>query len=975
MHEKLLDSARELREPQPSSAARRPRADPSSRTGRCARLGCRVSEVPSADEAEYVLIRQTASKFHGLAEVRREAVKTLFGTAEQYWLHFIDATETSVAPARVRPEDLPGGAATCRPISCPASLLAQGQLRGSIEAVRARLEAYWLRAENRHGQLDNDPVRPLRHQEVLVEFLHRDPAARRLLVADEVGLGKTIEMALLLRRLFREDPDLRVAYVTRGGLVSNVVDEFVRLGFTNFYLYANAEIKGDAASAFVTMPSLLPAGKRFVVSIHKLGHGKNADKQWAILGDTRFDMVIVDECHNLRAYASSDGPAEQKFFRVIRRLLEKHVTPEGRVYFLSGTPHQGNSEVFLNLGALLCGLDGKATAAERRTALNGKVVFRIKEEIVDWDDKPLFPRRDVQPVTSVSAPANYRELLDDIGHYFDAAAEAASSSSARGLAFVKSQALQFAASSPKAGFAYLLRRYVRYFLAADSRSKVLGWVEQVVPYRDREDWTAKDILAEWELPAAENDDDDDDALSDDVGALGADSERLRLRALLDRYSEVLREPAARAKFDAVARLVEQHDEPFVIFSQALDTVYDLRRRFIARGIDVELIVGGQSPGERAAAIRRFREGVGRRVLVSSAAGTEGLNLQVARRIVHFDLPWNPMVLEQRVGRVHRIGSVDTILIDTILLEGSRERDIYERLDLRLREIVKSLAESPEDQARLYRRILTGIEADELKRFFEGARDPDDLGALVAASRESVRRVDEELGGARARIAEADRGRATMDHLVRALLGRQVVVRGTERLTYTTVDYDAETQKLARRVMDVDTYRGGARVLVFDRSAAAMLQRTREETGGLGNGLVDDWFRQASRVEDERAYELRSVVWMKAPKGMDLPAAPGAVLVYATALVGTEGGATVSAARELRMRAFALGSTADARELSGAELERLVWDAQWAAAGPSPMRADLVARDRELRSRLREQGGGSATTRCAVWPLAAIGYRS
>ena len=132
------------------------------------------------------------------------------------------------------------------------------------------------------------------------------------------------------------------------------------------------------------------------------------------------------------------------------------------------------------------------------------------------------------------------------------------------------------------------------------------------------------------------------------------------------------------KFTKLFEIVDATPEPIVVFSQAVDTVYELEQRLSQAGYEVYRITGDMALEDRRPAILGFRTSTNpRRLLLSSAAGGVGINLQVARVAVHFDLPWNPMVLEQRVGRVHRIGSTKTIIVETILLRGSREAEVFD----------------------------------------------------------------------------------------------------------------------------------------------------------------------------------------------------------------------------------------------------------------------------------------------------------
>ena len=267
---------------------------------------------------------------------------------------------------------------------------------------------------------------------------------------------------------------------------------------------------------------------------------------------------------------------------------------------------------------------------------------------------------------------------------------------------MKSHALQYAASSPKAGFAFLLRRYLRHFAGETDKKTLLGWVKLLIPYRHRSaNQRPEDLLEELRKLVKEDESvygEEDDDLNDSVGPAGADEmrqeEKQRLSKLLRQYASLMLSPQAEAKFDILKELLEEADEPFVVFAQSVDTVFEIKHHVEKLGIQCCVIVGGQDPSERRKAIEDFTNPgrLGRRVLVSSAAGGEGINLQIARRLIHFDLPWNPMVLEQRIGRVHRIGTSDTIIVDTLLLKDSREADIYLRLTARLLHIVTALTE-------------------------------------------------------------------------------------------------------------------------------------------------------------------------------------------------------------------------------------------------------------------------------------------
>ena len=449
----------------------------------------------------------------------------------------------------------------------------------------------------------------------------------------------------------------------------------------------------------------------------------------------------------------------------------------------------------------------------------------------------------------------YNGLLDDIAKFFDWLQANGGGSQGRALGFVKSHALQYAASSPKAGFAFLLRRLLRHFDDDFPEKTLLEWVGLLIPYRHwSETQKPQNLLRELRKSVAETESDDeaDDDLGSSVGPTGAGrlrgEERTQLGRLLKRYASQLSKPEANAKFEVLSERLLSADEPFVVFAQSVDTVYEVKRFVERQGIPCCLIVGGQDPTERRRTIDQFTSSgrLGRRVLVSSSAGGEGINLQVSRRLIHFDLPWNPMVLEQRIGRVHRIGTVDTVVVDTILLKDSREADIYERLMRRLLAIVTDLTDDESLRGQYFRRIMAGIPLEDLRELFGGDIEDDAaIGRAVDAGREHVEQVDKELRQHRVAELPEDRGRAKMDHLVELLERSGSIEKTSESVAYSRVVFDDESESFravresARRFAIKDGRRRvPERWLVFNREAATRAPSVaRDNSGGIDHPIV------------------------------------------------------------------------------------------------------------------------------------------
>ena len=944
-------------------------------------------------QPEYVVFRGRPN--WGIAQVQSEGAG-LFG--QEQWLAVSDISPNNPErrAARIQVPDSFIDSIEPEPCTTPAVQIASGALPVEhTEEHFRRLAAYWLQAENRQGQLDSLPVLQLRHQTSLVEFLSRPDAPREVLIADEVGLGKTVELGLLLARLRAANPKLRILYVTPGGLVTNVVDEFKNMGLEDSWVFANNEL--DEAKYPPARMGREGHDPWVVASLHRLGLGSNAATR---LKDTMWDIVIADECHRLRMYGTGDGQTAQKWFRLVEQIVNSHLSENGRVYFLSGTPHQGNREVFLNLVAMMCRLGRQATQQEQERALAGRVIYRTKEEVRDWDDRPVFPKRNIREPRYAENPPEYNRLLSDIAGFFGWLQLNGGGTQGRALGFVKSHALQYAASSPKAGFAFLLRRLLRYFDGEVPEKRLLEWVELLIPYRH---WSSKQrpdsLLTELRKSVADTDSDHDadSDLGSSVGPAGSaklhQEERTKLVALLKRFASLLSKPEANAKFEVLMDRLLAVDEPFVVFAQSVDTVYEVKRYVEAQGIPCCLIVGGQDPAERRRMIDEFTGAgrLGRRVLVSSSAGGEGINLQTSRRLIHFDLPWNPMVLEQRIGRVHRIGTVDTVIVDTILLKDSREADIYERLMQRLLAIVTDLTEDEAQQAQYFRRIMAGIPLETLRALFGGdiGDEGEAIGRAVDAGKAHVDQVDAELR--RHRVAELpeDRGRATMEHLI-DLLERSGKIEGTgESVAYRQVEFEDESQefravgKSARRFVVRDGRKQvPERWMVFDREASTRAPSVaRENSGGIDHpivGIALQSIRTPEVVDGANALTVGVGVFDRdylelLSEGAEEPVV---ILSYVSArLVGDH-----YFGHELHI--FAVSESSPAVERLGREdgelIERIVWD-NLRYEGPglacpelgNTLATRLVEEDARIREELgenvREEGGRWVG---AVWPVAA-----
>lgn len=558
-----------------------------------------------------------------------------------------------------------------------------------------RLAAWFLVCEDRQARLRAQPVATLAHQASLVSHVLSQPNLNRVLIADEVGLGKTVEAGLIIKNLIDTKPGLRVLYLAPARLVRNVRREFDRLN-----LPFRQWVSGDDQDATLRDQCI-------VASIHRAVHQAHSQK---VLATPIWDVIIVDECHHLSDWEPGGGkPVRQ--YKLVQDLLEgQH--PDTRLILMSGTPHQGHPARFQNLLALL------KAKGEPDTALAGRVIYRTKDDVRDWDGNPLFPKRQVNPPQVIDLGAAHRAWLEHIHDFYVPPFDPLRQGGRRRAAGWRcAQALQWATSSVHAGLGYLVRQAIR--LQWDlNRFQLTEAIKAIRPYRlgpenEPVDVIFRRIQKEVARQLDAGDVEDIEEVEADEEAWQPDHELLA--ALLDEGVRILRDSGDekwRLIYDRI--LKPAGDDKVVLFAQPIETVTVLAR-FLERetGRSPALIIGDQSENARQAEIENFWRPNGPQFLVSSRAGGEGINLQVARHLIHVDVPWNPMELEQRVGRVHRFGSRQKIIVDTVVAKDSREVDMYRVAREKLHDIASTLVPSDRFE-HLFERVMSLLPPEELQ---------------------------------------------------------------------------------------------------------------------------------------------------------------------------------------------------------------------------------------------------------------------
>jgi superfamily II DNA or RNA helicase len=585
-----------------------------------------------------------------------------------------------------------------RPLTSPASLLnalpsGENWPSHSRRSV-GRLQAHFLICEDPQRRMDAREVETLSHQVSLVRHVLHNESLRRVMIADEVGLGKTVEAGLIIRELLEQRPELRILYLAPARLVNNVLSEFDRLKLP----FRRWSAQGADARLSDNM---------VVASIHRAVHKGHFD---SIAQSKPWDVIIVDECHHLSAW-EQDGGKPSQAYKLVQALIERQ-GDSGRVILMSGTPHQGHQTRFENLLALL------KLSGEDSRMLTGRVIYRTKDDIRDWDGNPVFPNRQVNEPVIVNLGPQHRTWMDAIHDFYRPPPESSMGQARRrATGWRCAQAMQWAASSPQAGLGYLTRQAVRANWKS-SDPTLRDALAALRPYRlgstdEPVDALYQRIYAEIDRQDREDDVDDiEDFIPGDPRDSGSAA---GLKRLISQGIDLVRN-AGDDKWLIIWNqlLAGAAGEKAVLFAQPIETVSALAR-FLERatGRAPAMIIGGQDDTQRQEQVAAFKRLDGPQFLVSSRAGGEGINLQVSRRLIHIDVPWNPMDMEQRVGRVHRFGSKETIIVDTVVVEDSREADAFRIAREKLKLITRTLVE-PERFEAVFSRVMCLVSQDELQ---------------------------------------------------------------------------------------------------------------------------------------------------------------------------------------------------------------------------------------------------------------------
>src|SRR5208283_3379352 len=620
-------------------------------------------------------------------------------------------------------------------------------------------------------------VDALPHQITAVygEMLPRQPL--RFLLADDPGAGKTIMAGLLIKELLIRGDLHRCLIVCPGNLAEQWQDELYQRFQLPFEILTNDKLESARTGNWFAENSMA------ICRLDKLSRDEDVQ---AKLANTDWDLIICDEAHKMSATYLGNEVKYTKRYRLGQLLgqLTRHLL------LMTATPHNGKEEDFQLFLALLDAdrFEGRDRDGVHTVDASDLMRRLVKEQLLKFDGKPLFPERRAYTVSyKLSDPeaALYKSVTDYVRDEFNRADSLENEGRKGTIGFALTILQRRLASYPEAILQSLRRRRERLErrLREEQILKRGGDLQDSdvgkVPDLTDEDIDELDDAPDDEVEQVEETVVDQATAARTITELEAEIEILnRLETLALR----VRRSGTDKKWEELSGLLQNHAEMFdahghrrklVIFTEHRDTLNYLSEKLRAIVVPEALVTihGGMGREDRAKAQEAFKQDKDVLILLATDAAGEGINLQRAHLMVNYDLPWNPNRLEQRFGRIHRIGQTEVCHLWNLVAKDSREGEVYHRLleklneerealkgqvfdvlgeltfeDRPLRELLLEAVrygDRPEVRNRLFQVVDKALDREQLRKLIEGRALTNDTMDVsrVRAIREDMERAE------------------------------------------------------------------------------------------------------------------------------------------------------------------------------------------------------------------------------------------
>ncbi|WP_338472809.1 helicase-related protein [Niallia sp. XMNu-256] len=522
--------------------------------------------------------------------------------------------------------------------------------------------------------LGNKQLLPLPHQiEAVYSRMLQVPQVRFLL-ADDPGAGKTIMAGMLIKELKARLGIERVLILVPPLVLKQWQEELEQKFDEYFHIINRATIKEyGGKNPFIANGFCLASM-----------YWASREEIKALIQEAQFDLVIVDEAHKMAAY--THGTVKRKTFRTkLYQLGESLLKKTHHCLLLTATPHKGDSENFRHLMRLI---DEDIFSNKSNESLKEKtnpfIIRRLKENLKNFDGSPIFPRRTTKTIQyqlTDEELALYEAVTEYVQNYYNRAINNGSQSTAFAMMLLQRRL----SSSIDAIYLSLKRRYKRlyklYKQTEEERQKFMRKIKSV----DTENYLEEGSEIQEQL---------ENQFEQSIDVI--DPKELKKELLI---LKKLIQQAENIKLYAVERKYQEledtlfgpsgllnHNEKILIFTEAADTLNYLEEKLLKRVSRVAKIVGSFSMDQRRKQVELFRNEC--QIMIATDAGGESINLQFCNQMINYDIPWNPNKLEQRMGRIHRIGQKNEVFVFNLVAQNTREGSVMTKL-LEKMELMKS----------------------------------------------------------------------------------------------------------------------------------------------------------------------------------------------------------------------------------------------------------------------------------------------
>lgn len=612
-------------------------------------------------------------------------------------------------------------------------------------------------------------VEPLPHQisAVYQEMLPKLPL--RYVLADDPGAGKTIMTGLFIKELIARGDLKRCLIVSPGSLAEQWQDELYNKFHLRFEILTNDRMESAVSGNVFTEVD------RCICRLDKLARNDELQEKLKV---SEWDLIVCDEAHKMSATIWGGEVKYTKRFQLGRLL--SNITRN--FLLLTATPHNGKEDDFHLFLSLIDPDRFEGTQhSNSQQAVDVSDVMRrlVKEELLKFDGKPLFPERIAYTVNYDLSPqeaALYQAVTEYVQEEFNRA-DKLNNERKTTVGFALTILQRRLASSPEAIYQSLHRRIERleHRLAEEKLGK------RAAEYRNA-DW---DDIDDDDLPPDEQEEMEEKVVDHASAAATIAELEAEISTLkrLEKMANDVRVSGIDRKWDELSHLLQDNSamfgedgqrEKLIIFTEHKDTLNYLTgkiRSLFGNPESVVTIHGGMLRDERRKVEQLFKQDVGVRVLIATDAAGEGINLQRAHLMINYDLPWNPNRLEQRFGRIHRIGQTEVCHLWNLVANETREGFVFQRLFAKLEEEREALGgkvfdilgkvtfdnkslrdllieavrygNDPEVRARLNRVVDSSMDPEVFRRMIAESALTDDVMDVnvVNAIREDMERIE------------------------------------------------------------------------------------------------------------------------------------------------------------------------------------------------------------------------------------------